>query len=210
MGWSQALARTRAVPNRGLDFSARCSRLLSQGRQAPEKRHFSPRSKTRLPTRHQPCRDRGRGAVVGTPVPVRRPGFPPSGRPPADVRERRVRPHSLRCHSHLAAYMDGLLAALRADERLVVRLEADPVVLRRRIVEREPPSWSGSRRCWRQPPKSQPRAACSQRWKESFPPWRPRRSKSRIRCGGCVPTSSGGPISPNPPRSTPCAPETRR
>lgn len=41
------------------------------------------------------------------------------------------------------AYMDGLLAALRADERLVVRLEADPVVLRRRIVEREPPSWSG-------------------------------------------------------------------
>jgi len=41
------------------------------------------------------------------------------------------------------AYLYGLLGALKADERLVVRLEADPVVLRRRIVEREPPSWSG-------------------------------------------------------------------
>ena len=41
------------------------------------------------------------------------------------------------------AYMDGLLAALAADERLVVRLEASPATLQQRIAEREPPEWSG-------------------------------------------------------------------
>jgi energy-coupling factor transporter ATP-binding protein EcfA2 len=40
-------------------------------------------------------------------------------------------------------YMDGLLTALGSDERLLVRLEADPSALRQRIVERELPSWSG-------------------------------------------------------------------
>ena len=42
-----------------------------------------------------------------------------------------------------AAYMRGLLAALEADERLVIALDAPAALLRRRIVEREPPSWSG-------------------------------------------------------------------
>jgi AAA domain len=40
-------------------------------------------------------------------------------------------------------YMHELIAALSADKQLVVRLEADPSVLRQRIIEREPPSWSG-------------------------------------------------------------------
>ena len=41
------------------------------------------------------------------------------------------------------AYMRGLLAALKPDEQLVVRLDADPSTLRQRIIDREPPSWSG-------------------------------------------------------------------
>ena len=41
------------------------------------------------------------------------------------------------------AYMRDLLAALAADDRLVVRLDADSPTLRHRIIEREPPSWSG-------------------------------------------------------------------
>ena len=41
------------------------------------------------------------------------------------------------------AYMRGLLTALAADERLVVRLEAETPILRQRIVDREPPSWTG-------------------------------------------------------------------
>ena len=40
-------------------------------------------------------------------------------------------------------YMRGLLTALAADERLVVRLEAESPTLRQRIVDREPPSWTG-------------------------------------------------------------------
>jgi ribose 1,5-bisphosphokinase PhnN len=40
-------------------------------------------------------------------------------------------------------YMEDLLAVLAADRCLVVRLEAEPEVLRQRIIEREPPSWSG-------------------------------------------------------------------
>lgn len=40
-------------------------------------------------------------------------------------------------------YMQGLLSALAADERLIVRLEADVPTLHQRIIDREPPSWSG-------------------------------------------------------------------
>ena len=41
------------------------------------------------------------------------------------------------------AYMHGLLAALDANDRFVVRLEAETATLRQRIIDREPPSWSG-------------------------------------------------------------------
>ncbi|MBA3348864.1 MAG: AAA family ATPase [Actinobacteria bacterium] len=41
------------------------------------------------------------------------------------------------------AYLEGLLRALAAERTLVVRLEAEPATLRQRIVEREPPEWSG-------------------------------------------------------------------
>jgi broad-specificity NMP kinase len=37
----------------------------------------------------------------------------------------------------------GVLAAVGADEHVVVRLDADPATLARRIVEREPEGWSG-------------------------------------------------------------------
>jgi GTPase SAR1 family protein len=37
----------------------------------------------------------------------------------------------------------AVLAAIGADEHAVVRLEAEPDTLRRRIVEREPAGWSG-------------------------------------------------------------------
>ena len=37
----------------------------------------------------------------------------------------------------------GLLASVGADDHLHVRLEAPSATLRRRIVEREPPGWSG-------------------------------------------------------------------
>jgi broad-specificity NMP kinase len=40
-------------------------------------------------------------------------------------------------------YMAGLLRALGADQRVVVRLEAEPMTLRQRIIEREPSGWSG-------------------------------------------------------------------
>ena len=39
--------------------------------------------------------------------------------------------------------MSRLVAAVGADEYAVVRLEAEPQTLRRRIVEREPDGWSG-------------------------------------------------------------------
>jgi ribose 1,5-bisphosphokinase PhnN len=42
-----------------------------------------------------------------------------------------------------AEYMEDLLAVLAADRSLVIRLDAEPEVLRPRIIEREPPSWSG-------------------------------------------------------------------
>ena len=41
------------------------------------------------------------------------------------------------------AYMSALLAALATTGRLVVRLDATSATLRQRIVEREPPEWSG-------------------------------------------------------------------
>jgi hypothetical protein len=41
------------------------------------------------------------------------------------------------------ADLHGLLAAIGADDHAVVRLEAEPETLRRRIVEREPEGWSG-------------------------------------------------------------------
>ena len=138
-----ALARTRAVPNRGLDFQrvvrACCHRAARLRKN--DTSHRAPKRACRR--RHQPCCDRGRGAVVGTPIPVRRPGFPPSGRPPAGAENAGY--GLILCGATVTspAYMDGLLATLKADEEFVVRLEADPVVLRRRIVEREPPSWSG-------------------------------------------------------------------
>ena len=37
----------------------------------------------------------------------------------------------------------GVLSAVGADEHVVVRLEAEPATLARRIVEREPEGWSG-------------------------------------------------------------------
>jgi predicted kinase len=37
----------------------------------------------------------------------------------------------------------GVVAAIGADEHVVVRLEAEPLTLRRRIVEREPDGWEG-------------------------------------------------------------------
>ena len=42
-----------------------------------------------------------------------------------------------------ADYLRELLRALATDERLVVRLEASPGMLQKRILEREPPGWSG-------------------------------------------------------------------
>jgi AAA domain len=39
--------------------------------------------------------------------------------------------------------LDAVLTAIGADEHAVVRLEADPPTLRRRIVEREPDGWPG-------------------------------------------------------------------
>ncbi len=42
-----------------------------------------------------------------------------------------------------ADYLRELLRVLATDERLVVRLEASPGMLQKRIVEREPPGWSG-------------------------------------------------------------------
>ena len=39
--------------------------------------------------------------------------------------------------------LDAALAAIDADRHVVVRLEADPVTLRTRIVEREPDGWPG-------------------------------------------------------------------
>ena len=40
-------------------------------------------------------------------------------------------------------YLSRLLSAIGADERLLVRLDAPPEVLRDRIARREPPGWSG-------------------------------------------------------------------
>jgi hypothetical protein len=42
-----------------------------------------------------------------------------------------------------AADLRGVLTAVGADEHVVVRLEAEPATLARRIVEREPEGWSG-------------------------------------------------------------------
>jgi hypothetical protein len=39
--------------------------------------------------------------------------------------------------------LDDVLAAIGADEHAVVRLEAAPVTLRRRVVDREPDGWPG-------------------------------------------------------------------
>jgi broad-specificity NMP kinase len=39
--------------------------------------------------------------------------------------------------------LDAVLAAIDADSHSVVRLEADPVTLRRRIADREPEDWPG-------------------------------------------------------------------
>jgi GTPase SAR1 family protein len=41
------------------------------------------------------------------------------------------------------ADLHGVLSAVGADEHVVVRLEAEPATLARRIVEREPEDWSG-------------------------------------------------------------------
>jgi hypothetical protein len=40
-------------------------------------------------------------------------------------------------------YLAGVVSAVEADEYLVVGLDADPRTLRKRIVAREPPEWSG-------------------------------------------------------------------
>jgi hypothetical protein len=40
-------------------------------------------------------------------------------------------------------YLAAVLAAIAADDYLVVRLEADPLTLRERIITREPADWSG-------------------------------------------------------------------
>jgi predicted kinase len=42
-----------------------------------------------------------------------------------------------------ADYLAAVLAAIAADDYLVVRLEADPLALRERIIAREPAEWSG-------------------------------------------------------------------
>jgi shikimate kinase len=42
-----------------------------------------------------------------------------------------------------AGYLAALIAAIGAEDRLVVRLEADPATMRERIREREPAEWSG-------------------------------------------------------------------
>jgi chloramphenicol 3-O-phosphotransferase len=42
-----------------------------------------------------------------------------------------------------ADYLSGVVAAISADDYLVVRLDADSSTLRRRITAREPPEWSG-------------------------------------------------------------------
>jgi len=42
-----------------------------------------------------------------------------------------------------ADYLAAVVAAVAADDYLVVRLEADPLTLRKRIMAREPPDWSG-------------------------------------------------------------------
>jgi hypothetical protein len=41
------------------------------------------------------------------------------------------------------AHLGDVLAAVGADDHLLVRLDADPATLRRRITAREPPGWSG-------------------------------------------------------------------
>ncbi|MFE3290456.1 AAA family ATPase [Rhodococcus sp. NPDC059234] len=41
------------------------------------------------------------------------------------------------------AYGAAVLAAIGADEHLLVRLDAEPETVRRRVLEREPESWSG-------------------------------------------------------------------
>ncbi len=41
------------------------------------------------------------------------------------------------------AHLAGLLASVGAEDHLLVRLEARPETCRERIVEREPPGWSG-------------------------------------------------------------------
>jgi hypothetical protein len=40
------------------------------------------------------------------------------------------------------AHLGDVLAAVGADDHLLVRLDADPATLRRRITAREPPGWS--------------------------------------------------------------------
>jgi adenylate kinase family enzyme len=42
-----------------------------------------------------------------------------------------------------ADYLAAVLSAIEADEYLVVGLDADPQTLRKRVVAREPPEWSG-------------------------------------------------------------------
>ena len=42
-----------------------------------------------------------------------------------------------------ADYLAAVRAAIAADDYLVVRLEADPLALRERIIAREPAEWSG-------------------------------------------------------------------
>jgi DNA polymerase III delta prime subunit len=42
-----------------------------------------------------------------------------------------------------AADLRGVVEAVGADEHVVVRLEAEPATLRRRVIEREPSGWSG-------------------------------------------------------------------
>lgn len=43
-------------------------------------------------------------------------------------------------------YLARLLAAVRADDVVVARLQAPPAVLRERIARREPPEWAGLQR----------------------------------------------------------------
>ena len=42
-----------------------------------------------------------------------------------------------------AGYLTAVIAAIGAEDRLVVRLEADPATMRGRVREREPAEWSG-------------------------------------------------------------------